>query len=318
MGAEGGGAAPLRVLVLGGSGFVGGAAVRALGRRGAEVGTFHRSGSATIPGDRADLPAHREAFARFAPDVVLDTIAYTERDAAALVAVARGLARRVVVVSSQDVYAAYGRLLGLEPGAPDPAAATEDSPLRASRFPYRARAKPGDMAYDYDKILVEQAAASDAALPATILRLPCVYGAGDPHRRVGQILDRVREGEPLLLDRTKAGWRWTRGAVENVGESIALAVADERASGRTYNLGEESALTEEAWTKNVLAAAGRTIEIRAVPFEQLPPGAVEPYDFRHDLAADTGRIRRELGASEIVSREAALAEAVARERSHPA
>src|SRR5262249_11013698 len=152
-------------------------------------------------GDRADLPSHRGAIARLSPDVVLDTIAYAERDGASLVAAVRGVVRRLVVLSSQDVYAAYGRLLGLEPGAPDPTPSAEEAPLRSSRHPYRSTARPGDPAYDYEKILVEQAAASDPGLPATILRLPCVYGAGDPHHRVGQVLERVRarEGGPLLL-----------------------------------------------------------------------------------------------------------------------
>ena len=281
------------------------------------MATFHRSEGATIRGDRAELAAHRDAFARFSPDAVLDTIAYTERDAAALVSAFHGLARRAVVLSSEDVYASYGRLMGLEAGDPDPAPATEDGPLRTARYPYRAMARPGEMAYDYEKILVERTVSSDPALPATILRLPCVYGVGDPHHRVGQVLARAREGEPLLLERTKAGWRWTRGAVENVGEAIASAVMDERA-GRTYNAGEESALTEEEWTRMVLAAAGRTVEIRLVSREELPAGAAEPFDFRHDLVADTTRIRRELGVSEVVSCAAALAGAVAWERSQPA
>lgn len=248
--------------------------------------------------------------------MVLDTIAYTEKEAAALVSALRGLAKRLVVLSSQDVYASYGRLLGLEAGPADPAPAAEDAPLRESRYPYRAKARPGETAYDYEKILVELAAASEPALPATILRLPCVYGAGDPHHRVGQVLARIREGEPLLIDRTKAGWRWTRGAVENVGESIALAVMDGRASGRTYNVGEGTASTEEEWTQRILAAAGRTVEIRRVSREELPAGEAEPYDFRHDLIADTGRIRRELGDREAGAPDAALAAAVGWERGH--
>ena len=76
------------------------------------------------------FPAHREAFRRFAPEVVVDTIAYTEADGHALAEAFGGLARRLVVLSSQDVYAAYGRLLRLESGPADAAAATEDAPAR--------------------------------------------------------------------------------------------------------------------------------------------------------------------------------------------
>ncbi len=37
-------------------------------------------------------------------------------------------------------------------------------------------AKPGEMAYDYEKILVEAAVRDGAGSPVTILRLPMVYG----------------------------------------------------------------------------------------------------------------------------------------------
>jgi len=309
----------VRVLIVGGTGFVGGALVRRLLQDGHEVAAFHRGessgGAATIRGDRKDLAAHREAFRRFAPEVVVDTIAYTEADGRALAEAFGGLARRLVVLSSQDVYAAYGRLLGLEGGPADRAAATEDSPLRASRYPYRAKAKPGEMAYDYDKILVESAVRDGAGIPVTILRLPKVYGAGDPQRRLRPYLRRMLEGAAeIRLDRAKAAWRWTRGGVEDVAEAIALAVTDARASGRVYNLGEERAPSETEWLRAVGEAAGWTGRIAAVAPEELPEEEREPYDFGHDLVADTGRIRRELGFVECVGRAESLRAAVAWER----
>lgn len=108
----------MRVLVPGGTGFIGSAVVKALIGRGHAVARFHRGPSAdgveTIRGDRREFGRHRKAFARFGPDVVVDTIAYTESEAVRFVETFRGLARRAVVLSSQDVYAAYGRLLRLE------------------------------------------------------------------------------------------------------------------------------------------------------------------------------------------------------------
>ena len=217
------------------------------------------------------------------------------------------------------MYASYGWFLGLEAGPRNPTPATEDSPLRSSRFPYRGKARSsGDVAHDYEKILVEQAASCDPALPTTVLRLPCVYGAGDGHHRVGQVLVRALAGPPFRIDRARAAWRWTRDAVDDVAEAIALAAADPRAAGRVYNVGEESALSEEEWTRAVLRAAGLDDDVRVVGREELPADAAEPYDFRHDLVADTGRIRRELGYREIVGRDAALAAAVDWERSETA
>jgi nucleoside-diphosphate-sugar epimerase len=308
----------VRLLVLGGSGFVGSAVVRSLQRLGGEVATFHRGEGAGIRGDRAQLSSHREAFARLEPEVVLDTIAYTEEEAAALVAAFRGLARRLVVLSSQDVYAPYGRLLGLEAGDPDRTPAAEDAPLRRSRFPYRAKARTlEDMAYRYEKILVERAASGDPELPATILRLPCVYGPGDGHHRVGQVLAPMRSGAPVVLDRAKAAWRWTRGYVENVADAIALASTDARAAGRTYNIGDERALTELEWTSEIGRAAASPVEVRTLVREELPPELAEPFDFAHDLVADTRRIRAELGYRERVGFTEGLAASIAWEGEHP-
>jgi nucleoside-diphosphate-sugar epimerase len=217
-----------------------------------------------------------------------------------------------VVLSSEDVYAPYGRLLGLEPGAPAQAASSEDSPLRESRFPYRAKAQgPDDLAHDYEKILVERAAASDPALPATILRLPCVWGPNDPHRRVGQVLDRFRASGDYAMEAARTSWRWTRGFVEDVADAIALAVTDARASGRTYNLGEERAHTEREWVERIGRAAGWRGRVCPVSREELPPELTEPpLDYSHDLVADTSRIRRELGFRERTDPAEAMRRAV--------
>lgn len=308
----------MRVLVIGGTGFVGAPVVRRLLEDGHSVAAFHRGessgGAETIRGDRRDLTSSREAFRRFAPDVVLDTIAYTEEEGRTLAAVFRGIARRLVVLSSQDVYAAYGRLLRLEAGEPA-GPFSEDAPLRSSRYPYRAMAKPGEMAYDYDKILVEAAVRGGADVPLTILRLPKIYGPGDPQRRLRPYLSRMSDaGSEISIDRAKATWRWTRGYVEDVADGIALAATDARAAGRIYNVGEEDALTEAQWVRVIGAASGWKGEVRAVSCEELPAELSEPYDFAHDLEANTRRIRAELDYRERIGRTEGLRRAAAWER----
>jgi nucleoside-diphosphate-sugar epimerase len=312
----------VRVLVLGGTGFVGGAVVRWFLEGRHEVAAFHRGessgGAKTIRGDRKDLGAHRDEFRHFAPEVVIDTIAYTDADGHALIRAFGDIARRLVVLSSQDVYAAYGRLLRLESGPAEGAPATEDSPLRESRHPYRAMARPGEMAYDYDKILVESAARAGSTVPVTVLRLPKVYGVGEPRRERRPYLIRMLEGaREIRLDRAKAAWRWTRGAVEDVAAAIALAATDERASGRVYNLGEEQASSEAEWVRAIGEAAGWTGRVREIAREDLPEEEREPYDFAHHLVSDTGRIRRELGFVERVGRAESLRRAVAAQRVRP-
>lgn len=303
----------MHVLVIGGTGFVGRHVVRRLVDGGHTVALFHRlentadeDAVAHIRGDRRDLLAFDSEFRHFAPDVVLDTIAYSERDAESLMKVFRGVARRAVVLSSQDVYAAYGRFRRDEPGAPDPAPYDEEAGLRTRAYPYRALAKGpnvelnAELFYWYDKLLVERAALGDSELPGTVLRLPAVYGPGDSHHRIREYLKHMDDPHSSVpLDPRKAEWRWTRGYVENVAAAITLAVTDARATNGVYNVGEEPARTETEWIRSIGEAAGWFGRI--VPAVDTPSThETEQYDFRHDLVADTRRIRAELGYQEPV------------------
>src|SRR5215831_12940386 len=99
----------LRVLLLGGTGLTGPHAVRRLVSLGHEVTVFHRGQH------RAELPAGVSEIAGAAlppaarsQDVVVHMWAMTEADAAGFVATFRGYAGRAVVISSGDVYRAYG------------------------------------------------------------------------------------------------------------------------------------------------------------------------------------------------------------------
>jgi len=292
---------------------------------GNEVTLFHRGQTeADLPasvrhiyGDRLLITSFTPEFKRMAPDVVLDMICYNRREASEVIETFKGLAKRIVVASSMDVYKAYGCLLGLESGTPDSDCLDESAPLRESRFPYRKQAKgPNDMAYDYEKILVEQAVMSNTDLPATVLRLPAVYGPGD-HRGF-EYLKRMEDGRPyILLEEKHARWRWTRGYVEDIAQALTLAVADERATSRLYNVGEPDALTEEEWVRSIGRAAGWVGDIVTLQKDLMPVHLAAPYNFDHHLQGETRKIRAELGYSESGSRDEAMRKTVEWERAHP-
>lgn len=317
----------MRILIIGGTRFIGPYVVRRLVDAGHEITLFHRGetkadlpdGVNQIYGDRRDLPSTVTEFKAIAPDVVLDMIPYTEEEARTLMQVFKGVAQRVVAISSSDVYRAYALLRRLESGEPDTVPLDEDAPLRESVYPYRAEAQgPDDFKYHYDKILVERVVMSDAALPATILRLPAVYGAGDPQHRLFGYLKRMDDGRPsILLEEKQARWRWTRGYVGNVADAIALAVTDNRAANRIYNVGEVDTLTEIDWVHAIGHAAGWDGEIIVLPKDSLPAQMTTPFDYEHHLVTDTSRIRSELGYEERASRQEALHETINWERANP-
>jgi nucleoside-diphosphate-sugar epimerase len=198
----------MRVLIIGGTGFIGKRVTERLISTGQDVTLFNRGQTesdlapaiARIYGDRRDLPAFRREFERIAPRVVVDMIACTEHDARDVMAAFRGVAERVVAISSMDVYRAYGRFTRHESGPPDATPLTEVSPLREHLYPYREQAKgPEDMFYNYEKILVEQFVLSDPEIDGTVLRLPKVYGPGDKQHHLFEYLKRMDDARPAIL-----------------------------------------------------------------------------------------------------------------------
>jgi nucleoside-diphosphate-sugar epimerase len=317
----------MRVLVLGGTRFIGAHAVRRLAADGHEIAVFHRgeteaglpAGVAHLHGPRERLAEFVPRFRDFRPEVVLDVRALTERDGATLVALFRGIARRLVVISSGDVYRAFDRFRRADPGPPDPVPLTEDSPLRDRMYPYRETGgRPGEGLADYDKILVERAAMSAPDLPATILRLPMVYGPGDYQHRLFEYLKRMDDGRRVILvSGGMARWRCFRAYVEDVASAIALGVTDDRAAGRIYHVGDADNATEEAWIRRIAVAAGWTGEVSVRSVEALPGHLRPDVDPAQDLALDSSRIRRELGYREIVAPDEAMRRTVAWERENP-
>ncbi len=306
----------MTVLLLGGTGFIGRHVTRRLAEEGHTVTVFHRGQTTpdlppsvtSVHGPRDDPGALRDAVDASAPDVVVDVIPYTEAQAEVLMEIAEGRTGRLVVLSSGDVYRQYDGLRGRSDVPTDPGPLAEDAPLRTSRYPYRGADTEFAHAHDYDKILVEeQVRAGD--VPATILRLPKVYGPHDGQHHVGGALSRLREADgELVLSKGEARWRWSRGYVTNVAAAIVAAVTDPVAAGRTYNVGEPDALPQATWLRRVADVAGLPPTLQTVPDADQPEPP--PFDWAYPMALDTRRIRTELGFAEPISHEQALVRTV--------
>jgi nucleoside-diphosphate-sugar epimerase len=319
----------VRILIVGGTGFIGSRVTRALALAGHEVAVLHRGGTpiytgiGEILGDRNALSNHRAEIRAFRPDAVLDCILSNGSQAEQLVDVIRGIAGRVIALSSQDVYRAAGVLHRTEEGPLEPVPIAEDSPVRSRLGVYGPKATAllrsvfGWLTDDYDKIPVERAVLADPNLPATILRLPMVYGPGDPLHRFHPVVRRIDDGRPaILLEQSAATWRGTRGYVENIAEAIVLAVTSPQADGRIYNLGEEDTLTEAAWARAAGDLTGWNGRIVALPSGDMPAHLRAPYNLEQHWVIATRRMRDELGYRETVARSEALQRTIGWERSH--
>lgn len=300
--------------MLGGTRFVGPWVVRELDRLGHEVTIFHRGEAEPalprtvrhVHGEFESLDRHAAGLAALNPDVVVDMVPYTAGDVDRIRAFA-GTVARAVVVSSQDVYLAFGRGHGSEPGAPVPTPLAEDSPLREQVF------DPG-----YDKVGVERAASAIDGLTTTIVRLPAVHGPGDAQHRLYAYVRRMDDGRPaIVLDEALRHWRWTRGYVEDMGRAVALAAVHERAAGRVYNVNYERVFTEPEWVQAIARVHGWSGEVVCAPADELPESLRVGFDTSQDYAVDSTRIRRELGYAEAVDFDDALGCTIEWERADP-
>jgi nucleoside-diphosphate-sugar epimerase len=320
----------MRILLIGGNGFIGQFAVAALKQQGHKLAVFHR-GTTTAPpgvdeirGDRHRLSASSQQLRRFAPDVVIDLVISSGPQAKELMNTFRGVARRVVMLSSIDVYRAIGVFHGTESGPLQEVPLTEESELRRNLHPYPAenmqllRKIFPWLTDDYDKIPAERIVMNDPELPGTVLRLPMVYGPGDPLRRFYPVVKRIADGrDHIIFADALAGWRSPRGYVENVAAAIALAASDDRAARRIYNVCEEPSFSELGWARKIAGEMQWKGEFVVLPAERVPRHLLKPGNAAQHWTASSARIRHELGYEEPVAIEDAIRQTIRWEWGNP-
>jgi nucleoside-diphosphate-sugar epimerase len=318
----------VRLLLIGGNGFIGPPVVSELVRTGHQVAILHRgrtdrfaAGVTHIPGDRRHLAECAERLLAFGPEVVIDLILSSGRQAQELMTLFRGHARRVVGISSCDVYRACGVFHGSEEGPLEPLPLTESSALRTNPQTYPAAQIRllqdvfGWLDDEYDKIPVERAILDDRELQGTIVRLPMVYGPGDRLHRFLPVLSQIDERQPeMFFEERHAAWRSPRGFVENVGSAIALAATAPRAAGRIYNVAERESWSELEWAQQIAGAAGWHGRFVVLPPDRAPAHLKRPGNLHQHWVVDSTRIREELGYREAISREAAIRRTIEWER----
>lgn len=320
----------MRILLIGGNGFIGRFVVTALQHQGHTLAVFHR-GTATMPaavdeirGDRNQLKATAQELKRFAPDVVIDFVISSGSQAQELMDVLRGLTRRVVMLSSIDVYRAVAISQGTDSGPLQQVPLTEESELRRTLHPY----PPEGVLFlrnvfswftdDYDKIPAERTVMNDRDLPGTVLRLPMVYGPGDPLHRFYPVVKRiVDKRRHIIFPETLANWCSPRGYVENVAAAIALAATNDRATGRIYNVCEEPSFSELEWAQKIASQMKWEGKFVVLPVECTPKHLQRPGNTAQHWAATSARIRHELGYQNPVAIEDAIQKTIQWERENP-
>ncbi|MFI5282747.1 MAG: NAD-dependent epimerase/dehydratase family protein [Candidatus Dormibacterales bacterium] len=283
----------MRVIVLGGTRFIGRAIVEELAARGHVVMVVHRGNLEPddmpsvrhVHVDRLELATRARELAEFNPDAAVDCRALTRADSeAALAALPPGI--RIAVISSIDVYRAFGALN--DDRETDPVPLDEESPVRPDRYPLRGRMPGMD---DYDKLEVEAVYLKHGA---TALRLPMVFGEHDYQLREEFILRRVRAGR-AKIPFGGGTWLACRGYVRDIARGVVLTLSTPAAAGQVLNLCEDRTYSMRMWSQMILDAAGSKALLVRVADEVLPEDLKPTGTMTQHILASSHKARAMLG-----------------------
>lgn len=305
--------------IIGGSGFLGKQVALALLRHGERVVVVHRGReTADLPeaisvalADRVDSDRLLDIFRTHEVTRVVDIFALSMNNTAPVMQATQRAGARYVLTSSVDVYANYAGLLRREAVPVRMAPATEDSPLRTMRYPYRGNSRrpagvDDDLFDNYDKLVLEEAAAA-MDMDSVVLRPPMIFGTHDKQRRFGWVVDNAKPDQPFAIDERAYGWLNSYGYVEDIAEAFALATLHPKASGQTYNVGQNFVRPAHEWAKLLTGLMGLDVPVIASPAGSgVWADRAEATDLAYPLTLDTTKIRADLGFAEIVDETTAL------------
>jgi nucleoside-diphosphate-sugar epimerase len=285
-----------RVLVIGGTLFIGRALVDQLLERGDEVAIMHRGKDTPfgkrvteIRCDRNDIAAVRSALGDTRFDVVYDNVYDWERGTtadqvtAAAVATSTGLSR-YVFTSSVAAYPPGGEY-------------DEEDPLVPADYPnpYAAQKAESERAlFDLHR---------RKGVPVTTLRPAFIYGPHNPFDREAFFWDRLRAARPIIIPEDGSStMQWVH--VRDVARGAVLAASTDAAVGRAYNLASYPPITQIDFVHLLARIADREPHLVHVPREQIqqaggalfaPPFYFGVYLDIPPITARVDRARGELG-----------------------
>ncbi|HEY7513129.1 MAG TPA: NAD-dependent epimerase/dehydratase family protein [Vicinamibacteria bacterium] len=290
----------MKVLVVGGTRFLGHELAWRLLFAGHEVTLFNRGREADafggrverLRGDRTtvdfDHLLHGRTF-----DAAVDFAAYTADDARRVVSTLAGSVGHYVVISSGQVYL-------VREGAPRPAKEEDyDGPLLPVP-PDPADKREWD--YGMGKRALEDVLAEaweKGRFPSTRVRLPMVNGERDHNRRLEGYLWRILDGGPLIVP--DGGDRPMRHVYSGSAAKAILGLLGEaRALGRAYNLAQDETPTLVELLTTTAELLGAPARLRPVAAKDLvaaglPPVRVSPFSGRWMSFVDPARAKAELG-----------------------
>ncbi|MFQ4135866.1 NAD-dependent epimerase/dehydratase family protein [Nodosilinea sp. PGN35] len=227
----------MRVLVMGGTRFIGVYLTKLLIEQGHEVVLFNRgnrpapvAGVPTIVGDRTD-PSSLKQLAGESFDAIFDNNGRELSDTQPLIEMFRGKLQHFVYVSSAGVYLKSDQMPHIEGDAVDPKS--------------RHRGK-----FETEAYLQEQ------GVPFTSVRPVYIYGPQNYNPLEQWFFDRVVRDRPVPIPGN--GMHLTQlGHVQDLAAAMAAVLGNETAIGQIYNISGEKAVTFDGLARACATAAGK-------------------------------------------------------------
>lgn len=268
----------MRILILGGSGFLSGHVRRAAVAAGHAVQVVTRgqkplpAGADAIAADRTGRAAFAAALDGHGPwDLVVDCIAFTPDDAEQDLDVFTGRCGRLVFISTDFVYHPDHRR---QPQAEAPATYAEQG--------YGANKR------DAERVLID---AGCDALAWTVLRPGHIYGPGRAlgclprHARDEALIDRLRRGEALKLI---GGGELIQQPVyaPDLARTILSAPDAPGAVGKVLNVANPDVIASREYYEHIADILGVAVRIEAVDTESHLAEHPEQLPFCRDRVYD--------------------------------
>jgi len=265
----------MKVLVIGGTLFIGKLLVDELLKAGHDVAILHRKPKHDFPkrvenltADRNDADSLKEVLAGRRFEVVFDNVYDWERGttAAQVEATVRAVGNRITRYLFMSSVAAYGDGLNhkeSDPLAPDyHVEAYVRHKATTERLLFRMHAQSG--------------------FPVVTFRPPFVYGANNPFYREQFFWDRLRAGRPVIIPGD--GHRLMQFVyVNDLVQAMVRAMIEPKAIGEAFNIGDPKPLTQVEFVEKLARIANTEPQLIRIPRDVIAQAGgnamVEPYYF---------------------------------------
>lgn len=239
----------MRILIMGGTRFIGVYLTKVLVERGHKVVLFNRGnkpapieGVQQIHGDRKDANQLKEKLAGESFDAVFDNNGRELSDTQPLVEIFKARIKHFIYVSSAGVY------------------------LKSDQMPHR-EGDPVDPNSRHKGKHQTEAYLAESGIPWTSIRPTYIYGPQNYNNLEAWFFDRIVRDRPILIPGN--GLHITQfGHVQDLAQAMAAVLGNEKAIGQIYNISGDRYVTFDGLARACAVAAGKSSEeIKLIHYE---------------------------------------------------